>query len=120
MPKSDHLLVLKEEFQAGDGSFLLELRCDLNWNRKAFVRLVSAMQEYIEKRPESETLERWIAEGFWHLDHFVKEWCSHASFSRPYEQQYYEDAYERLHDLAYWLFVGESPYIDGSLAPFNS
>lgn len=25
-----------------------------------------------------------------------------------------ESAYERLHDLAYWLFQGESPYKGGS------
>lgn len=120
MPTPDHLLILKEELQAEDGSFLLELRCNLHWNKKAFARLISAMQEYVEKRPKSESLERWVAEGFWHLDHFVEEWSSHASFPRPHGQQYYEDAYERLHDLAYWLFVGESPHLDGSLAPFNA
>ncbi|WP_090436669.1 hypothetical protein [Duganella sp. CF458] len=115
MTTPDHILVLKEELQGEDGSFLIELRCNLKWNKKAFIRLIRAMQDYIERRPKSESLERWVAEGFWFLDHFVKEWSSHASFSRPYERQYYEDAYERLHDLAYWLFVGESPYEDGSL-----
>lgn len=116
MPVSDHLLVLEDEFHAKEGSFLIELRCGLNWDREAFSRLVGAMQAYVENRPASETtIERWIAEGFWHLDYFVKEWSSHPSFPRPYGDQYYEEAYERLHDLAYSLFVGESPYMDGKL-----
>ncbi len=120
MPKYDHLLVLEEELQSADGSFALELRCNLYWNKAAFVRLVSAMQEYLETRPKSETLERWIAEGFWHMEHFVKDVSTHVAFRRAYEPQYYDDAYERLHALSHWLFIGESPYLGGSMAPFNS
>lgn len=118
MHTSDCLLVLKEEFEAADGSFLLELRCNLNWNRAAFARVVGAMQAYLESRQASETLDRWIAEGFWYLDHFVEAWSSHPSFARPHGEDYYRAAYERLHDLAYWLFVGESPYEGGGLPPF--
>ncbi len=113
------LAVLKSEFGAEEGSFLLQLRTDLVWSKASFLRLVNAMQTYVEVDPERVTIERWIAEGFWYLDHFVKDWTSRSDFKRPYSQDYYEQAYQRLHDLARWLFVGESPYKDGSMEPFD-
>jgi hypothetical protein len=73
--------------------------------RAAFSRLVAAM-------------ERWIAEGFWYYQGFVRDWTSHPNFPRPYGESYYEVAYKRLSDLAYWMFMGESPYEgDGPLQP---
>lgn len=114
-----YLSVLKSEFSAEEGSFLLQLRRDLEWSKASFLRLVSAMQNYVEADPERANIERWVAEGFWYLDHFVKDWSSHPNFKRPYDPGYYEQAYERLHDLAHWLFVGESPYKDVPMEPFD-
>lgn len=114
----DYLVVLKGEFDAEDGSFLIQLRCDLEWSKDDFQRLVNAMQKYLERHPATESIERWIASGFWYLDHFAKDWTSHPDFPRRHEQDYYERAYERLHELADWLFTGESPYKSGTLDPF--
>ncbi len=58
-------------------------------------------------------IERRIAQGFWYLERFVPEWSNHPNFPRPYEEQYYQAACERLSDLAYWFFFGESPYEGG-------
>ena len=113
-------LSFKDELNAEVGSFLLELRCNLVWDKAAFARLIRTMQDYVEQTGTSETVERWTAEGFWYLDHFVQDWSSHPSFPRTHEQHYYDAAYRRLHDLAYWLFVGESPYNDGTLPPFSA
>jgi hypothetical protein len=100
--------VLRDEFGASPGSFLLTLRCNLEWNEHAFNRLTQAMFEYVRTRNRETDIPRWIAEGFWYLDWFVKDWSMHESFPREHDESYYEAAYERLHDLAYWLFVGES------------
>ena len=108
------LSVLRSEFDAADGSFLLQLRCDLHWDQTAFARLTDAMLAYASGRDSSADIPRWLAEGFWYVDWFVREWSTHPSFPREHEQTYYEAAYERLHDLAYFLFVGESPYDDPS------
>ena len=40
----DDLALLRQEFTAGDGSFLLRLRIDLHWDRPAFSRLEQAMR----------------------------------------------------------------------------
>jgi hypothetical protein len=65
-----------------------------------------------------EEIERWVANGFWYLDTFVPEWSSHPDFPRPHGDDYYQAAYRRLGDLAYWFFFGESPYqADGPLPP---
>ena len=61
-------------------------------------------------RPE---IERWIALGFWYLEQFVPDWTNHPNFPRPYEEQYYLAACERLRDLAFWFFWGQSPYEGG-------
>jgi hypothetical protein len=60
----------------------------------------------------SDILERWLAEGFWYLQIFVREHTMHPDFQRIYPQQYNEKAFQRLDDLAYWFFMGESPYLD--------
>ena len=68
---------------------------------------------YVSTRPASDPIPRWIAEGFWFLDFFVKEWSGHENFPRPADTRYYERANQRLHDLAFWLFTGQSPYEAG-------
>ncbi|WP_344978752.1 hypothetical protein [Streptosporangium fragile] len=40
----DDLELLRREFDAEDGSFLVQLRCDLQWDRQAFSRLEQAMR----------------------------------------------------------------------------
>lgn len=54
---------------------------------------------------------------FWYVDWFVREWSQHERFP-----QEHSPSYERLHDLAYFLFFGESPYespsaLDAPLEP---
>ena len=109
-----YLDTLKSELNAEEGSFLLKLRSDFKWDKTAFTRLVSAMRICCEQRAETDALPRWLAEGFWYFSTFVKETSSHPQFRRPYPQGYYQKAYERLEDLAYWFFRGESPYLEGS------
>lgn len=105
----DVTTILRYEFEAGPESFLLQLRCDLHWDRQAFNRLTAAMYALVRERDAEEPIQRWIAEGFWYLDTSVRDWSQHESFPREHESAYYEKAYELLHNLAYWLFVGESP-----------
>jgi hypothetical protein len=102
--------ILRREFEAEDGSFLIQLRCELTWDKVAFSRLILAMEQCAVARQGKDVLERWIAEGFWYLEKFAQEWSTHEGFPRPHGEEYYEAAYERLRDLSYWLFVGASPY----------
>lgn len=105
---------LREEFEAHDGSFLFHLRGDLSWDPVAFNRMIGAMLALVQSREPEDPIPRWIAEGFWFVDWYVKEWSRHPNFPRPFDDRYYERSYERLHDLAYWLFMGRSPYESGS------
>lgn len=105
--------ILRHEFEAGEGSFLIQLRSDLKWDKAAFTRMTQEMRDCAAAHEGCETIERWIAEGFWYVEGFVRDWSSHANFPREFEDSYYEDAYERLRDLSYWLFMGESPYEAG-------
>jgi hypothetical protein len=101
---------LRHEFEAREGSFLIQLRPDLVWDRSAFSRLTDAMRECAVHHESRQTRDRWIAEGYWYLATFVKDWSSHPNFPRPFDASYYEAAYQRLDDLAYWFFRGESPH----------
>jgi hypothetical protein len=105
--------ILRREFDAEEGSFLLQLRCDLVWDKAAFSRLVAAMEKCAVGHEGRQVIARWIAEGFWYLEKFVPEHCGHPAFPRRHGDEYYESAYERLRDLSYWLFVGESVYQGG-------
>lgn len=101
---------LRAEFDAHEGSFLLALRCDMRWDAAAFERATAAMLTYVREHEAGDTIPRWIAEGFWYMDRFVRGWSTHLSFPREHSEEYYEAAFVRLYDLAYWLFMGESPY----------
>jgi hypothetical protein len=113
----DYAAVLRREFAAEEGSFLLKLRCELEWDREAFSRLVGAMEQCAVAHEGRQEIERWVANGFWYLERFVPEWTSHPDFPRPDDKGYYQEAYGRFSDLAYWLFFGESPYKGGGPLP---
>lgn len=108
--ESDYQLTLRREFEAEEGSFLLKLRGDLEWDCAAFARLVEAMQACCCDTQGSANLARWQAEGFWYLSWFVRSWISHPNFPRVHPEAYYERALERLDNLAYWYFIGERPF----------
>ena len=110
----EYLSVLRNEFEAGEGSFLIQLRPHLVWDRASFTRLIAAMQQCCEESSKADTLERWMAEGFWYVPRFVRDWTTHPAFPRVHPAAYFEKAYQRLDNLAYWFFFGESPYVDGT------
>jgi hypothetical protein len=106
--------ILRDEFAANEGSFLMELRGELTWNKQSFSRMTTAMEECCKACNGRENLERWQAQAFWFIPLFVKQWTSHPNFPRPEPEQYYEKALNRLHDLAFWYFFGASSHDGGS------
>lgn len=106
--------ILKRQFDGEDGSFLLKARCELNWNWDAFRKLTSAMYDVADESRNQNSIETWIAHGFWFCDTWIRDWTSHPDFPRP-NKEAYDDSIELIHDLSYFLFVGESPYDDNTL-----
>lgn len=101
--------ILRAEFHAEEGSFLLRLRTEFFWDKTAFSRLITAMEACAAFYADSEVLPRWVAEGFWFVETFTVDHSSHPNFPRPDPPEYYQSACERLRDLSYWFFHGESP-----------
>ncbi|RWD26323.1 hypothetical protein [Mesorhizobium sp.] len=101
------LRILKNEFDAGDGSFLISIKGHMHWDVEAFDRLCSAMAQYCRETPGTDVqLERWAAQGFWYVPWFVRNWTSHPNFPRDLPVTYYENAYQQLDDLAFSYFFG--------------
>jgi hypothetical protein len=118
----NYLSILKDEFSAEDNSFLLQLRCDLYWDKVAFKRLIEAMytccKQYAQPPNSQEReypLPRWLAEGYWNMDTFVPAHTSHPAWNDiiATEPEYFRNAYRFLHSLASWFFLGSSPWKDG-------
>lgn len=107
----DYLDILRREFSGEDDSFLIKLRPGLEWDKEAFSRLTTAMEVCCMRLAGSEMLERWLAEGFWYVSWFVKSWTTNENFPRLYPKAYFDESYQRIDDLAYWFFRGESPYL---------
>jgi hypothetical protein len=107
----DDLELLRHEFNAGDGSFLLQLRCDLHWDRSAFSRLEQAMRRVCAQQEPREQLARWLVEGYWYMSVFVPGHISHPDFPRAEPAGYYQSAVKRLQDLQNWFATGRSPYL---------
>ena len=107
--------VLWREFMAVQGSFLLQIRCELTWDVDAFDRLVAAMENCRRAKTGDELIERWVAEGFWYLSWFVKDWTTHPNFPRQRVEGYYQAAYEYLDGLALGFFLDESSWTDDGI-----
>jgi tetratricopeptide (TPR) repeat protein len=106
--------ILRREFYAEEGSFLIHARVHLKWDWDAFRRLTSAMYDVAQEVKGQPSIETWIAEGFWYCDTFISDWTSHPNFPRPPEDAY-RDALALLRDLASFLFTGLNPYKDDTL-----
>ncbi len=106
--------ILKRQFDAEEGSFLIQARVRLKWDWDAFRRLTSAMFDVADEVKGQPSIETWIAHGFWFCDTWISSWTSHPNFPRPPEDAY-RDAIELVHNLSYLLFIGESPYKDDTL-----
>ncbi|MCF6443065.1 hypothetical protein L1077_26930 [Pseudoalteromonas luteoviolacea] len=105
---------LRNEFEAGENSFLITLRCELKWDWDAFYKCTSLMYEVAMLENQKPAIDMWIAQGFWSMDTWVKEWSSNENFPRPQPEKY-KQALMILNELAYLLFNGESPYMDNTL-----
>jgi hypothetical protein len=60
--------ILKSEFDAEEGSFMLQSRTGLKWDWDAFRRLTSAMYDVADEAKGQPSIETWIAQGFWFCD----------------------------------------------------
>jgi hypothetical protein len=72
------------------------------------------MYDVADEIRRKDTIERWIAEGFWYCDTWISDWTNHPNFPRPPEQAH-KDAIGLIHDLSWFLFSGNSPYQDNTL-----
>lgn len=106
--------VLRHEFCSGHKeTFLIQMRPRLRWDKEAFSRLIQAMQACCEAYDRSETMETWLAEGFYMMAREVRHWTTHPNFPKEHPEDYYQKAYIRLDDLAYWFFIGDRLYVEG-------
>ncbi len=103
---------LRREVDAEPGSFLLALRCDLEWSKPACLRLVALMEDFVDdisapSEAERGTIERWAAAGLWYVNGFVEDRSSHQNFPRVHGGEYHQRAEERRSDLAFRLFADQ-------------
>lgn len=103
-------MTLKDELNAEDGSFLLELRTNLNWNHDSFINLLTELNTECKRTKENLNLSRDTACGVWYISDFIKNWTVHPNFPKVFADEYYEKAYQLINDLAYSYFMAESPY----------
>ncbi|CAL2091315.1 protein of unknown function [Tenacibaculum sp. 190524A02b] len=59
---------------------------------------------------ETKTVSRETASGVWYISYFIKSLSSHQNFPKKQSKVYYEKAYELINDLAFYYFMGVSPY----------
>ncbi|MGM1046979.1 hypothetical protein SAMN05661091_1625 [Paenibacillus uliginis N3/975] len=102
-----------DEVTAGEGSFLIEIRIELNWDHYKFQNLLLLLNEFLKTNEAGDYLERELSAGIWYVTNFIPHWTSHESFrkSNNYSEEYYRSAYELLEFIASWYFMGHCPFI---------
>ncbi|MBW3636413.1 MAG: hypothetical protein KY445_08105 [Armatimonadetes bacterium] len=113
---------LRFEFEAHEGSFLLELRCGLNWDEAKFNALCESMWGFcVQNRALLDDREasvvRWIADGFYYFSWFPRSWTSEWGWR---ETPYGMEAIERIENLCWWFFTGDDPFRGQEFQPIFS
>lgn len=77
------------------------------------MKLLMTMRDYCRSLEEEVKLEREIAEGFWFISHFVRDWTTHEGFrnANKLPEEYYIEAYELIYHLSWWYFTNDCPFI---------
>jgi len=105
---------LRKEIDGEEETFLIILRTELRWDWDAFNRLTNLMYDVADGATGLESVDKHIAQGYWFIDTWVRDWTGHDDFPRP-EKDKYEEAIQLLRDLSYFFFTGVSPYEDDGL-----
>jgi hypothetical protein len=95
--------LLKEHLAAED-SFMWQVRCEGRWDKAAYRRLFAAMLECCKWHDDKESIERWVAEIFWHLSWWVKQ---QADVTWP-NSTYHQNAAINFDHFAFWLFAKDN------------
>ena len=101
---------LENHLNAKEGSFILALRCDLEWNNESFKELLYLILEEAKKTKDDKTISKDTASGIWFVNDFVKNWAEHDNFPKSNSVEYYDKAYQLLNEVTYTYFLSESPY----------
>jgi hypothetical protein len=99
----DDLELLRHEFSAGDGLFLLQLRVDLHWDWRTFSRLEQAMRRVCTQQEPHEqlVLRRSVPEGTLRDGSWV--WVeSRATAFVPITACYYQKAMAAAMSFTTW------------------
>lgn len=102
----DALELLRAEFGAEPGTFLLLLHVDLVWDTTAFARLERAMTAVCQALADAEELPRWLVAGFWYTCDFVPREIGHPGFHPTQPAAYYQRSCRRLAELNAWFTCG--------------
>lgn len=108
------LVVLRDEFDAADGTFLAIAQEERRWDREAFRALIEAMRECCVSCSDEDQLDRWMAHGFFYVPAFVRAWTQQPEFESP-DAEYWHEAIRLLEALSHWYFWAEPPTEDGDL-----
>jgi hypothetical protein len=100
--------LLRSEFDAEEGSFLLQLRCEARWDEERFQKLIAAMERCAESYAGNDSLPRWLAAGFWFMDTIVPNQVKHEAFAKQHDAKFFDERCGRLAETAYWFFTGDS------------
>lgn len=103
---------LHAAFGSEDGSFLQRLRNEMVWDNEAFTQLVQDMRGVCELKTDEEFIERWLADGFWYIPHFVSTWITHPDFPKERLTGSHALSKQLLEDLAHWFFTDDCPWED--------
>jgi hypothetical protein len=97
---------LRSEFEAEEGSFLLQLRHEARWDEVRFRKLIETMERCAESYASNESLPRWLCSGFWFMDTFVRDQVDHPAFARQHDAEFFRSRCEDISCVASWFFMG--------------
>ena len=93
---------LEDHLNAKEGSFILDLRCNLKWKNESFKELLYLILEEAQKTRKDNTVSKQTVSGIWFVNDFVRNWTEHENFPKKNPQEYYDKAYKLLNHFFYY------------------
>ncbi len=98
---------LRSDFDAAEGSFLLQLRCQGRWDDERLTKLLEVMAHCTKLYADADSLPRWIASGFWYMSVFVPEQAQHQSFQSSHSPAFLRERCGDIEHVVFGFFTGE-------------
>lgn len=107
---NENLETMRREKSGDEHAFTYHVRFKREWRHDLFVNLIRAMHQIARENERKEMIEKWLASSFYFCTSAIPRWACHPNFTKIFDEEYYQYAYEILDDLTNYLLTNNDRF----------